>query len=116
MHKGLIAFTMLLLSAQPAMAGDHATATATHSGQASAHSVMSGLHALAASGQVLLHVSAAPLLVSGTAGAASAHIGSELLKAAAAPIGTPLPIADDTFSAGPPPDEALKNNQKQTNL
>lgn len=116
MLKYVIASILLLLSGQPAIAGDHAAEAVGHSGQASAHSVMSGLHALAASGKVVLNVSAVPLLASGTIGAISGQIGHELLHAAAAPIGTPLPIADDTFSAGPPPDEALKNQNKQTNL
>jgi len=88
-------------------AADHAARAVGHAANASGHSVMSGLHALAASGQVTLQVSAVPLLTSAALGAVAGTVGEALIKAADAPIGTPLPISDETVSAGPPPDQAI---------
>ena len=36
------------------------------------------------------------------------------MDAATAPPGTPLDITDETVTAGPPPDEALKSEQVTT--
>lgn len=94
-------------------AGEQAsTQSVQHSGQASAHSVQAVFSGLIASGQVASAVSAVPLALSATAGVVSGEAANALLDIANAPIGTPLPITDETVSSvGPPPDEALKGEQ-----
>jgi hypothetical protein len=43
----------------------------------------------------------------------SGEAANALLDIANTPIGTPLPITEETYSsAGPPPDEALKGDNK----
>lgn len=101
----------LILGMQSALAGDNIGASVSHASQASAHSAMSALHALAASGRVVLGVSAVPLLVSGSVGTVSGRLGSDMLEAANAPIGTPLVVTEETFSVGPPPDAVLRDTQ-----
>lgn len=93
-----------VLSAAPAMAGEafhHSTQASRHSAEAIAHSVVAG--AKVAAGAVSV-----PLRVVGAVGEASGHAGDELWKAANAPAGTPLPIAEETVTAGPSPGEALR--------
>lgn len=86
----------------------------THSGQAleegskaGTHASTSAAHAIVGSGQVTSAASAVPLAIGGSAGAVSAEIAKDLMKAATAPIGTPLEITDESVTAGPPPNEAL---------
>jgi hypothetical protein len=45
--------------------------------------------------------------VAKSAGQASMEGAGNLMKMATAPIGEPLPMTDETFSVGPPPDQAL---------
>lgn len=94
-------------------AGEQASTQAVlHSGQASAHSAQAVFSGLVASGQVASAVSAVPLALSATAGVVSGEAANALLDIANAPIGTPLPITEETYSsAGPPPDEALKGGR-----
>lgn len=95
---------------------------ATHAGEAlknaamsSGHASASAAHSVAASGQVTSGVLAVPLLsggaVLGSAGAVSTQAGLESLKAANAPIGTPLQITDEVITVVPP-SEALKSKVK----
>ncbi len=81
--------------------------------QASAHASASAAHAIAASGQTVLAVSAVPLSVGGavltSAGQASAAIGNASMQATNAPIGTPLPISDETITVVRP-DIALRSD------
>lgn len=73
----------------------------------------SAAHAIAASGQTVLAVSAVPLSVGGavltSAGQASAAIGNASMQATNAPIGTPLPISDETITVVRP-DIALRSD------
>ena len=87
----------------------------THSGQAveqtskaGSHASASAAHSIAGSGQVTSAASAVPLAIAGSAGAVSTQIAKDLMKAATAPIGTPLEITDESIIAGPPPNKALK--------
>lgn len=79
--------------------------------QASAHASASAAHAIAASGQTVLAVSAVPLSIGGavltSAGQASTAMGNASMQAASAPIGTPLPITDETITVVRP-DIALR--------
>jgi len=86
--------------------------------QSSGHASASAAHSIAASGQVTSAVSAVPLSVSGaalgSAGAVSAGAARDSMRAATAPIGTPLEITDETITVIPP-NEALKAKSKSTN-
>jgi len=79
--------------------------------QASAHASASAAHAIAASGQTVFAVSAVPLSIGGavltSAGQASTAMGNASMQAASAPIGTPLPITDETITVVRP-DIALR--------
>lgn len=81
------------------------------SAQASGHASASAAHGIAASGRTVLGVSAVPLSVGGavlgSAGAVSAAAARDSMRAANAPIGTPLEITDEAITVIPP-DVALK--------
>lgn len=92
-----------------------AEADSSLSGQAIKSSVNASLqasasfaHALAASGQATLAVSAIPFAIGGSVGAVSGQIANDSMRAANTPIGTPLPITDEVLTIAPP-NEALKN-------
>lgn len=107
-----------------ALAGDN-----TYSGQAikegvqsSGHASASAANSIAVSGQVTSAAIAVPLSVGGavlgSAGAASASAANQSMRAATAPIGTPLEVTDEAITITPP-NEALKNkvsDKKDTNL
>lgn len=104
----------LVLSAANAMAEDatHAGQALNEAGQSSAHASASAAHSIVASGQVTSALLAVPLMsgavVAGSVGNASADSADALMKAANAPIGTPLPISSETVTMVPP-DVALKS-------
>jgi hypothetical protein len=112
--QGLLALCSLSAAlVLPALAQD-----TTHAGQAvengvaaSGHTSASAAHSIAASGQLTSGALAVPFLASGavmgSAGAGSAAVGRDALRAATAPIGTPLPITDETITVISPA-EALK--------
>jgi hypothetical protein len=79
--------------------------------QASGHASASAAHAIAASGRATLGLSAVPLSVGAsvatTAGAISGEAAAESMRAATAPIGTPLVITDEVITVTPP-DRALR--------
>jgi hypothetical protein len=86
---------------------------------ASGHASASAAHSVAASGQVTSAILAVPLLSGaaalGSASAVSATAGRDSLRAATAPIGTPLEISDESITVMPP-NEALKSKANQTKL
>lgn len=102
-----------------AVAGEdtHARQALKNSAQASGHASASAAHTIAASGQVTSAAVAVPLSVGGavlsTAGAVSANMAKGSMKAATAPIGTPLEITDEAVITTPP-NEALKNTKGAT--
>lgn len=97
------------------LACNHAAmADASLSGQAIKSSVNASLqasasfaHALAASGQATLAVSTIPFAIGGSVGAVSGQIANDSMRAANAPIGTPLPVTDEVLTIASP-DEALR--------
>ena len=102
--KHLIALTALLaLSSQSAFA----QGSARHFSQAVDHSVKAVGHSVVAGTKLSAGVIAVPLTVSATAGQASNQAAAELWDYAEMPIGTPLPITDETVTAGPSPDQAI---------
>ena len=108
MQLGLLALSLLpgtVLAGEPAAASGQA---AHHASQAMTHSARAVFSGMIATGQVASAASAVPLRISATAGMVSGQSADALMAAATAPIGTPLPVAEETYSAGPPPDEALK--------
>lgn len=74
--------------------------------KASANAAASVGHSLAATGQLASGVVATPLLASGAVavgiGSAAQQAGGSLMNAATSPIGTPLPVTDETVSILPP--------------
>ncbi|MEY5098826.1 MAG: hypothetical protein RJA36_1545 [Pseudomonadota bacterium] len=82
--------------------GDFSGGPVGNSVQASAHASASAAHAIAASGQTVLGVSAIPLSIGGaaltSAGQASTAMSNASMQAASAPIGTPLPITDESIT------------------
>lgn len=75
-------------------------------GQASSNAAASAGHSLVATGQLASGVVATPLLASGAiavgVGSAAIQAGGSLMGAASSPIGTPLPVTDETISIIPP--------------
>ena len=68
---------------------------------------------VAAGAQAVSAVAAIPFGVSAEVGQVSGEISEELWNAANAPIGEPLPIADEPITAGPPPGEALRQGERE---
>ena len=105
----LIASLALLgaLATQPAFAQGsvaHSARALDHSGQAIGHLAVGTVKATAS-------VVAVPLAASGAVGQASGRAAAGLSELANAPIGEPLPIADETLTAGPSPAQALHNRE-----
>ena len=79
-----------------------------HSGKALEHGVNSLGHSVAGGGKLVSGAVAIPLVAAGSVGRASGQAGKEMWDHANAPIGEPLPITDDTVTAGPPPAKAMQ--------
>lgn len=78
-------------------------------GRASGHASGSAAHAIAASGQATSAIAAIPLASGGVVSAASGAGSTAVAKDSARAANQPLEIADETITAMPPPDQALKN-------
>ena len=110
---------LIALSCSAHAADDTHAGRATHlSGQASIAASGSAAHSIAASGQVTSAVSALPLSVGGavlgSAGAVSAEAARDSMKAATAPIGTPLEITDEAITIMPPNEALKKKSDKKS--
>lgn len=106
-----IAFSIMMVSSFNSFAGEtHSGRAVIEAGRASSHASASAGHAIAGSAQVTSAVSAAPLFVIGAVGVVSTEIANELMDIATAPVGAPLVITDENVTAGPSPDDALKEN------
>jgi len=111
---------LLVTTGGPLFAGDNTNAgqAVKESAQASGNASASAAHSIVASGQVTSAASAVPLSVGGavlgSAGAVSAGAANDSMKAATAPIGTPLEVTDESITTMPP-NEALKvKNDKKS--
>jgi hypothetical protein len=99
---------VLSLCAASAMANpaDQMQKAVKTGGQASSNAAASAGHSLAATGQLASGVVATPLLASGAiaigVGSAAVQAGGSLMNAATHPIGTPLPVTEETVSIIPP--------------
>jgi hypothetical protein len=104
---------LLLIAATSALAQGttHGAQAVNDAGQASGHASASAAHSIVASGQVTSAMLAAPLMsgavVAGSVGNASGTAADSMLQAANAPIGTPLPVSNESVTVVPP-DVALK--------
>lgn len=104
---------LLFTTCGPVFAGDntHAGQAVQESVQASGNASASAAHSIVASGQVTSAASAVPLSIGGavlgSTGAVSAGAAHDSMKAATAPIGTPLEVTDESITTMPP-NEALK--------
>lgn len=113
-------FVFFLVTGSPVFAGDntHSGQAIQESAQASGNASGSAAHSIIASGQMTSAASAVPLSVGGavlsSAGAVSAGVANDSMKAATAPIGTPLEVTDESITTMPP-NEALKTeNDKKS--
>ncbi|MEI7432257.1 MAG: hypothetical protein WCL27_17565 [Betaproteobacteria bacterium] len=97
---------MMLLSNVFAQETTHSGQAATESVRASGHASGSAAHSIAASGRVTSAAIAVPMSVGGAvlvvSGAASVSAANQSMRAAIAPIGTPLPITDEAIVTTPP--------------
>lgn len=102
----LLAGSLLLgiVTTQPA----HAMGSAQHLSEAVVHSTQAVGHSVVGSAQLASGVVAVPLIAVGSVGQVSQQAGNDLWQIANEPIGTPLPISDETITAGPSPAQAIK--------
>jgi hypothetical protein len=113
---GLLASCMFLGVGSALLAGETESGKAVrHSGEASSQASRAVVHGATASGQVVSGAAAVPLAGSGAAGAASTSAAEALSDSANTVSGRqPLPVAEETITAGPPPDQALKQDEQDT--
>lgn len=97
---------VVCMSGQAMAAGSmqHASQALAHSGQAVGESVVAGA-------QLTSAAVAVPLIAVGSVGKVSGDIGHGLLKASEGEIGDPLPVTDETVTAGPTPTQAVYPNR-----
>ncbi|WP_455201066.1 hypothetical protein [Kaarinaea lacus] len=79
-----------------------------HSGKALENGVNSIGHSVAAGGKLVSGTIAIPLKAAGEVGKASGQAGKEMWDNATGTSGDPLPITDETVTAGPPPAKAMQ--------
>lgn len=103
-----LATAFLLMTAQA-----HAGRAVQHSGQAIHQSANAAGYSMIGATQLVFGVVSVPLKLMGALSGASGEMGDSLWEAANAPIGEPLPIADESITAGPPPAEALLGAQRK---
>ena len=97
------------LSSTAALAGQ-STQAAACSGESVSKASQASVHSIAASGQVVSAAVAVPMIIVGQSAKVSAQIGEALWEAAKARNGEPFEIAEETVTAGPPPDEAVNTH------
>lgn len=99
----LLLFTVGI-STQCMAEGSYSQQAVQESSKACSHAGTGASYGLAASGQAVSAVAAVPFAVAGSIGAVSGHIADGLMHGASAP----LPLTDESITAGPPPDVALR--------
>ena len=102
----LIGFFSLFAASAMANPAEQLQKAVKTGGQASSNVAASAGRSLLATGQLASGVVATPLLASGTiavgVGSAAVQAGGSLMNAATSPIGTPLPVTEETVSIIPP--------------
>jgi hypothetical protein len=91
----------------------HAGRAVEEAAQTGSHASASAAHSIAASAASAIPLSVGGAVV-GSAGAVSAGAARDSMRAATAPIGTPLEITDEVITVVPP-NEALKTKGKVAN-
>lgn len=105
----ILAAAATMVFSVPSFAGNGYSGQAIkESGAASTHSGASIANSVAGTGQVVSAVAAVPFYVVGAVGDVSGEIANGLIDMATAPPGTALEITDEVITAGPPPNDALK--------
>ncbi len=94
-----------LVATQTAQA--QAGGSVQHASQASGHSARAVGHSVAGTTKLVSGVVAVPLIAIGASGQASQQAGESLWDIANEPIGTPLPVTEETVTAGPSPARAI---------
>ncbi len=108
--RGLTAVAaVLFLVAGQAQAGR----ALQHSGQALKHSAEAVGYAMVGATQLVFGASAIPFGMSANLGNVSGDMSDAMWEVANAPIGEPLPVAEESISAGPPPNQALANEEQR---
>jgi hypothetical protein len=79
-----------------------------HFSEAAEHSVQAIGHVSVGSVKVLSGAAAVPFRISGALGQAAGEIGDALWEESNRPIGGPLEITDEVFTAGPSPADAMQ--------
>ncbi|WP_455222526.1 hypothetical protein [Kaarinaea lacus] len=79
-----------------------------HSGKALEHGANSVGHSVVGGSKLVAGTVAIPLAAAGSVGRASGKVGKDMWDHATAPIGEPLPITEDTVTAGPSPAKAMQ--------
>ena len=106
-----VIFILLIASAGTCFAGGTPGGRALdESARASWHASAGLAHGIVASGQAVSAVAAVPFAIAGSVGGVSTEVANGLVDAATAPVGCPLPVTDETVTAGVAPNEALKSN------
>lgn len=95
---------LALLAAAPV----HAEGFSRNMAESTKHSAQAVGHSSAAGAQLVSGVAAVPLMVIGGVGQASMAAGQALWQAADGP----LPVTEESFTAGPKPDRAMKNKEE----
>lgn len=107
------AMVLTLAAAGSCLAETYSGRAVAESGRAASHAGNSVANGLAASGQATSAAAAVPLAVAGSIGIVCNEMANGLMEAATAPAGSPLPLTDETVTAGAPPDEALKTDNRR---
>jgi hypothetical protein len=105
-----IALVILTMTSSSVFAAGGAS---EHSAQSVKHSALAASNGVVASAKTASGVIAVPLKIVGAVGNVSDHAGDSLMENAITT--TPLEVSDKTVTAGPPPNEALKKKQPETN-
>lgn len=85
---------------------EHSSRAVTHSLQAVGEGMVAGV-------KLVSGVAAVPLKAAGAVGELSSEMGDAFWEAANAPVNGPLPVTDDAITVGPPPGEAIKQQDEQ---
>ena len=94
-----------LFIAMPASAGG----SLQHFGQSLEHSAQAVANGTVGSLKVISAAASLPLMAAGEVGKVSGELGEELWEEA----NTPLPISDEVVTAGPRPEQAMQEPEKQ---
>ena len=106
-HTQHLIISVVLITAftsQPVLA----QGSVQHSVAASEHSIQAVGHSIAGSTKLASGVAAVPLTGIGAIGQVSSDAGNALWDIANSEVNEPLPITEETFTAGPNPNQAIK--------